>query len=204
MYVVSMIIAGVTGGIGSGKTAVCRLLEKHGAEVFYADEVARQLMQTDEPLRREIVHAFGSEAYQTDGSLNRSHLSDIIFRSNNDRLRMNALVHPAVGRAFEKFVEQARLRGTWLAVKEAALLFETGRHELDVVVVVEAPETDRIDRVMKRDGLTRKQIEARMATQMPAEEMRKRTDFVVDNSGDQESLENQVEELLEKIRRFCA
>ena len=199
-----MIIAGVTGGIGSGKTAVCKLLEQQGADVFYADEVARRIMQTDDRLRREIIQTFGNNSYHEDGTLNREFLSDRIFRSDNDRLQMNALVHPAVGRVFREFVDQSRARGARLVVKEAALLFEAGSDDLDVIIVVDAPKRERIVRVMKRDGLAKNEVEARMTAQMDSAEMRRRADHIVDNSGDHHELTIQTEKLLVKLYRNSA
>lgn len=195
-----MIIAGVTGGIGSGKSTVCKLLEKQGAAIFYADEVARQLMLTDVGLRKKIIDTFGSGSYNQDGTLNRVHLSDIIFRSDNLRLQMNALVHPAVGRAFRDFVEQARSRGATLIIKEAALLFEAGTDDLDMIIVVHSAKSDRIERVLKRDGLTKDQVEARMAGQMDPNDMRARADHVIDNSSDLNALKIQVAKLLAELR----
>ena len=194
-----MIIAGVTGGIGSGKTAVCRLLEKQGAEIFFADDVARRLMQTDDGLRRDIIQTFGRDSYQADGTLNRKYLADMIFSSDDVRLQMNALVHPAVGKAFKEFADQSRGRGAWLVVKEAALLFEAGTDDLDVVIVVDSPKSTRIERVMKRDSLTRGQVEARMAAQMDPAEMWSRADHIINNSGEQNALGLQIEKLLEKL-----
>lgn len=194
-----MIIAGITGGIGSGKTAVCELLEEQGASVFYADSVARKLMQSDDGIRRQIVVAFGRESYLGDGTLNRSYLADLIFSSETERLQMNAIVHPAVGAAFRDSCEQARTKGGSFLFKEAALLFEAGTSDLDAVVVVNAPVETRITRVMKRDGLTRAEVVSRMAGQMNPARMCERADYVIENSGNFGHLEVQVHDLVQKL-----
>jgi len=187
---------GVTGGIGSGKTMVCRMLEELGARVFYADDAAKKLMQDDPAARAEITAAFGPESYDADGRLNRSYLAGQVF-SRDDRLhRLNAIVHPRVFRAFEQARVRAEQEGVPLLVHEAALLFEAGgdRH-LDAVAVVDAPVAERIRRVVARDGVTPEQVQARMRHQLPAAELRRRADYVIENTGAPEALRTQIEHL---------
>ena len=184
---------GVTGGIGSGKTTVCRLLEGLGAEVFYADLVARRIMQEQRDAREAIRAAFGAESYSADGTLNRAWLAARVFSSASSLSRLNAIVHPRVRRAFRAM--HARSDAS-LLVYEAALIYETGgdRH-LDAVAVVDAPAGDRIARVRARDGLSEKQVAARMRHQLGRKELLQRADYVIDNSGTPQALEPQVRHL---------
>ena len=185
---------GVTGGIGSGKSTVCRILEALGARVFYADAEAKRLMQDDPGARAEIVAAFGPASYDAEGRLDRAYLAARVFGDAEQVARINAIVHPRVRRALQAAREQAAQEGAPLLVYEAALIFETGgdRH-VDAVAVVDAPVEERIRRVAARDGVTAKQVRARMAHQLPPEVLRQRADYVIDNSGPPEALRRQVE-----------
>jgi dephospho-CoA kinase len=191
---------GVTGGIGSGKSEVCRLLEELGARVIGADEVARRLMHEDPELRAAIVEAFGPESYDAGGQLNRAHLAALVFNDRSRIEQLNALVHPRVASHFEEQKRLAERDGVDLLVKEAALIFESGaHHQLDAVVVVDAPLEERIRRVTLRDGVTREQVEARMRNQLAPEELRRRASHVIENHGDRTELRRQVEELYRRL-----
>lgn len=194
-----MKVVGITGGIGSGKSTVCELLEKGGARVFYADEVARDLMVSDPGVRKQIQDAFGAEAYSEEGLLNRTYIADRIFSSDADRSAINRIVHPAVGEAFRRIVSQAREEGVELLVKEAALLLDDDTSDLDVVIVIDAPKNVRIERISLRDGLSGEQIEARMAGQMSPNEMRQKADHVIENDRTVIDLEAAVEELVRSL-----
>ena len=188
---------GVTGGIGSGKTTVCEHLERHGAKVFYADVVARRLMQDREDVRAEICAAFGGNSYAEDGTLNRALLAAKAFGAPECLALLNAIVHPRVREAFEEM--RVRARGP-LLVYEAALIFETGGERLlDAVVVVDAPATDRIERVRKRDNVSEKQVRERMEHQLPRKELIERADYIIDNSGSLEALAAQVDRLFQDL-----
>lgn len=187
---------GVTGGIGSGKSTVCRMLEELGAEVFYADAEARSLMEADPVVRAEITAAFGAESYDAAGKLNRPYLSAVVFGDPAQIARINAIVHPRVYERFEARKQDALTRGVQLLVHEAALIFEAGgeRH-LDAVAVVEASRQERIARVVVRDRVSPDQVVARMAHQLPPEVLRRRADFVIENTGSVAALRGQVEAL---------
>ncbi len=191
---------GVTGGIGSGKTAVCRFFEALGARVFYADVEAKLLMEKDPEARAEIEAAFGSESYDAEGRLNRAYLARQVFGLEENVARINAIVHPRVYRAFERAKEQAERDGVALLIHEAALIFEAGgdRH-LDAVAVVDAPEEDRIQRVVARDGVAPEQVRARIRHQLPPDELRRRADYVIENNGTMEDLREQVERVFRAV-----
>ena len=191
-----MTTLGVTGGIGSGKTAACRVFEDLGARVVFADDEAKRLMAEDAALRAAITDAFGPESYDAEGRLNRAHLAARTFGDEAQVARLNALVHPRMREAFFALRDEAEADGFALFVYEAALIYETDADRvLDVVAVVDAPLETRIARVMARDGVPREAVLARMRHQMPAEELRRRADFVIENDGDLSHLRAQVEAL---------
>lgn len=193
-----MIRLGVTGGIGSGKSTVCRLLEARGAVVFYADPEARQLMERDAGLRAAIAEQFGADSYDAEGRLNRSWLSARLFADEEAVSRMNALVHPRVYSAFQHFCQQHAASA--LVVLESALLIESGgTAHVDYVAVVETAPHLRVQRVAQRDGLSEDAIRARMQRQLPPEEMRRRADFVLQNDGDPDALRIAVDGMLARL-----
>lgn len=180
---------GITGGIGSGKTTICRIFEVLGIPVFYADEAARTVMENDLFLRAEIMALLGPEAYPG-GVLDRRYISGKVFHFPEKLAALNALVHPATGRAWNRF-QQAQADVPYV-VKEAAILFESGAHTtVDKTVCVTAPETLRLARAMQRDRADEAAIRSRMARQMPEAEKVQRCDFVVVND-DQEAVLPQV------------
>lgn len=191
---------GVTGGIGSGKTTVCRMLEELGARVFYADLEGKRLLVDDPSARREVVDAFGATSYDEEGTLNRAYLAEEVFDDREKLEQLNAIVHPRVFALFEKASQQAKQEGVSLMVKEAALIFETGGERfLDAVAVVDAPREVRIGRVRQRDDASREEVAARMRHQMDPAELRARADVVIDNDGDLKHLRQQVERLYEEM-----
>lgn len=174
---------GVTGGIGSGKSYVCSLLQKrYGAPVYDCDSRAKQLLIEDAALRHALIDAFGPDVYHSDNTLNRPFLAAQVFASAQHTARMNALVHPAVKRDFVQWV--ARHADAPFVVLESAILFESGfRDVVDAVLSVEAPEALRLQRACLRDSSTPEQIRARMARQLTDAERRLRADVVVCNDG---------------------
>ena len=181
---------GLTGGIGSGKSTVARIFEVLGIPVYYADDRAKQLMTEDPDLVAAVSGLFGKEAYHEDGTLNRAHIASLAFTDPALLKKLEALVHPAVARDGERWYEASQ--DAPYAIKEAALLFESGSYKaLDKIIVVTAPQDLRIERVIRRDGTTREAVESRIARQMPEEEKIALADFVIVNDGSQ-SLIRQV------------
>lgn len=172
---------GVTGGIGSGKSLVCKVFFALGVPVYDADSRAKAIMTTDGILVSQIKAEFGDLAYNTDGSLNRSYLSEQIFQHPHLRERLNALVHPRVAIDTEQWVNQQV--GHAYVIREAALMFESGSYKkLNASILVAAPEALRTKRVRQRDPQrTEDAIRKIMKAQMPEEEMRKRADFIIEN-----------------------
>ena len=177
----SILQIGITGGIGSGKSLVCKIFHCLGVPVYDADSHAKELMTTDGILVSEIKKEFGVLSYNVDGSLNRAYLSSTVF-NNSERLKtLNQLVHPRVGLNYKQWVE--RNVNYPYVLKEAALLFESGSYQsLDKVIVVHANEAVRLQRVLKRDQQrTADQVLAIMKNQMPEEEKLKRADYTLRN-----------------------
>jgi len=186
----------VTGGIGSGKTLVCSVLEKLGIPVYHADLQARQLMNEDLNLKEKIIDLFGEEAY-LDGALNRRFLAGSVFSDERKLSGLNALVHPAVRRDYTRWINQQE--GVPYVVEEAAILFESGAALLmDLKVLVYASEEVRIKRVIKRDGVDEANVRGRMKNQMDEEDKRRLADLVIVNDG-KEMLLPQIIEMHQKI-----
>jgi dephospho-CoA kinase len=170
---------GITGGIGSGKSYVCKLLAQRGIEVYDCDAAAKRLIRTSLHLRQQLKALIGS--------LDKAAISRFLLASEENQQAVNAIVHPAV---FQDFEESGML---WM---ESAILFESGADKLvDRVVVVTAPEEVRIQRVMQRDGITREKALQWIARQWPQEQVKARADFEIINDG-QADLNSQIERLL--------
>jgi dephospho-CoA kinase len=176
---------GITGGIGSGKSLVCKIFECLGVPVYDADSRAKHLMVTDDALIAGIKKEFGSEAYHQNGTLNREFISRQTFGFPERLEKLNKIVHPRVALAYEKWVkDQASHR---YVVKEAALLFETGSAAmLDKVIVVSAPVALRVRRVLQRDPWRNEEdVKKIIDSQMSQDEKEKRADFIVINDESQ-------------------
>lgn len=191
-----MLKVGVTGGIGSGKTLVCSILEKLGAPVYNADSMARTLMNTDAGLRVDLLKLFGEKVYGKDG-LDRAWLARVVFGDSEKLADLNALVHPVVRKDFLRW--SVLQSGSAYVVEEAAILFESGAdREMDLSVMVYAPEELRIARVMDRDGVERDAVLTRMGHQLHEEDMMKLADYIIYNDGSKMLLP-QVIELHNKV-----
>lgn len=190
-----MLRVGLTGGIGSGKSTVARIFEVLGIPVYYADVEAKRLMETDPALIEGIKKLFGEESY-IEGKLNRAHIASKMFADASLTAAMNALVHPATIADGERWMKKQQAP---YAIKEAALIFESGTQEfLDHVIGVSAPPTLRLFRSMKRDGSTKEKVLARMGQQMNEEIKMKLCDTVLLND-EQQPLLPQVIDLHEKL-----
>jgi dephospho-CoA kinase len=179
------------------------MLEALGAVVLDSDRIVHELQAAGAPLLREIAAAFGADLVRPDGSLDRAALGERVFRDEEARRRLNAIVHPAVGRETARRLEAARARGAPLVVLDIPLLFETRLHGtasranlgVEAIVVVYAPPELQIRRQMERNGYAREEAERRLAAQLPIDEKRALADHVIDNSGTLEETRRQVEAL---------
>ena len=191
---------GVTGGIGSGKSLICRIFAAFQVPIYDADAMAKKLMTSDSMLADQIKKQFGESSYHLDGSLNREYLSKEVFNSSIKLEKLNQLVHPRVAADSENWIEGNN--GFPYVVKEAALLFEAGSYRgLDKIIVVTAPERLRIQRVLNRDGSRQEEdVKKIIRAQMADEEKIKRADFVILN----DETELVVPQVLKLHERFIA
>ena len=180
---------GITGGIGSGKTTVCKVFELLGIPVFYADDVAKELMVKDAILIQQIKAIFGEEAYFANQVLNRKYISDQVFKQPNQLKKLNNIVHPAVFKAFDVWNNQQKAP---YVLKEAALLFESGSYlQNDYNILVSCPLALRITRVMQRDQVTKEKVMERVAAQLPEETKQSLANYQIQNN-EQEFIITQV------------
>ena len=174
-----MIIVGLTGGIGSGKTTIAKMFEELGVAVYIADVEAKLLTNRSKIIRRRIIQLLGRASYTDDG-LDRTYVADKVFNDASLLEALNAIIHPKVQKHFESWV---RKQSGPYCIKGAAILFENGGYKkCDHTILVVADQEERIKRVMKRDGATRKQILARMANQWDDKDKRKLADFIIENN----------------------
>ena len=191
-----MIKVAVCGGIGSGKSTVCRMFAERGVALYDSDSRAKALMNESDELRKALVAEFGEESY-TDGALNRSYLASRVFGSEEQLEKLNSIVHPAVKADFLRWAEEQE--GDF-CILESAILFESGFDAVvDKTVAVLAPLPLRIERAMARDGASREQIEARVKAQMSDDELVARADFAIVNIH-LEDVEKDVEELAYRFK----
>lgn len=180
----------ITGGIGSGKSFVCKLLAERGITIYDCDSAAKRLMRSSSALRQRLKEAIGPDAYLDDGRLNKAAVAQFLLASEGNAATVDGIVHPAVARDF------ADSGMEWM---ECAILYESGFDRLvDVVVCVTAPRETRVARVMARDRISREKAEEWLAKQMPQEEVAARADFTITNDG-QHDLALQIGHLLKRI-----
>jgi dephospho-CoA kinase len=182
---------GITGGIGSGKSYVCRRLEARGIEVYDCDSAAKRLIRSSPEIRRELTALIGPTTYLPDGSLNKKAVAQYLLASEENARAIDAIVHPAVFRDFQ----QSGLQ--WM---ESAILFESGAHRLvDKSIIVSCPDETRIQRVMQRDGITRAKVLEWMGRQLPQQEVRRRADFEIVNDG-LADIDSQINNILRTLK----
>lgn len=190
-----MIIVGLTGGIGSGKTTVAKMFNELGVPVYIADLEAKKLMKTSKVIKRKLIQLFGDEAY-VDGELNRPYLANNIYNDKALLLKMNAIVHPKVKAHFIKWKKKQDFA---YIIKETAILFENNSYQdCDFVITVTASEKDRIQRVILRDNSSYEKVKAVMNNQWSDEEKVKFSNFVIENTNLSETV-NQVRIIHQKI-----
>ena len=194
-----MILVGLTGGIGSGKSTVSTRLAAHGAIVIDADAITRQLQEPGQPVLLAIVERFGGGVLDDAGRLDRPALAAIVFNDPEALKDLNQIVHPAVGLETARRIA-AEQDTDHVVVLDVPLLVETGRRGLAAVVVVDAPTEVAIARLVRQRGMSEADARARIAAQASREERLAKADIVIDNSGDREALEARVDEVWSQLR----
>lgn len=197
-----MQIIGLTGGIATGKSTVSAMLKKAGAVIIDADHIARALVKINLPAYQEIVDYFGTEILLSDGEIDRNALGDIIFNDPAKKQRLNSIVHPRVQKEVNRQLKQIeRTQPTSVVILDIPLLIEAGMHDdINDVIVVYAPEHIQIKRLVQRDQISEADALARVRSQMPIEEKKKRATLVIDNSGSIENTRKQTLDLFERLK----
>ncbi|WP_129359447.1 MULTISPECIES: dephospho-CoA kinase [Micrococcaceae] len=189
---------GLTGGIGSGKSTVARLLTDHGAVLVDADAISRELMVAGSPVLDEVAQEFGPDVLDESGSLDRAGLARIVFGDDSARERLNGIVHPAVRAESKRLVDESTSKSGFsgVIVQDIPLLVETGQGDkFDGVIVVEAPEHVRIERLVSTRGMSEDDARARIRSQATDDQRRAVATWTIDNSGSQEETAAQVDRL---------
>ena len=185
----SIFVLGVTGGIGSGKTTVCEVFERLGVPVLFADNISKEISTLDPFLKKKIITLLGNEAYTADGLLNRRFIASKIFSNKKIQKNLEAILHPEVENEIEHRLAKLQRAGCRLAIVEAALLYEAGLdNTMNAVLVVDADESVRVQRVQQRDGVTKEAVRARINAQERGTAKMKKADYVFRNNGSPEDL----------------
>ncbi|MEJ2100751.1 MAG: dephospho-CoA kinase [Desulfobacterales bacterium] len=197
-----MQVIGLTGGIATGKSTVCAILENAGAVIIDADRIARNLVKKNLPAYRQIVDTFGESILLPDGEINRTALGDLIFNDPRKKQLLNKIIHPQVGKETHrqlKHIEKSNPHA--LVILDIPLLLESGMHkDLSEVIVVYTPEHIQIKRLMVRDHISQKNALARIRSQMPIEKKKKLATIVIDNSGPLEHTRKQTLEIFQRLK----
>jgi len=177
-----MIKVGITGGIGSGKSTVCKIFESLGIPVFRADDESRRLLNEDAAVQKQVMELLGKDVI-IHGKPDRKKIAELVFTNPDKLQKLNAIIHPRVREGVALWAEQQK--SEWV-IEEAAILFESGAYKnLDAVIVVSASEEVRIQRVMERDNVSEVTVKERIKNQITEKERRERADFIIENDGNQ-------------------
>jgi dephospho-CoA kinase len=200
-----VLTVGLTGNVASGKTTVARVWQEFGATVVDADRLARRAVEPGTPGLARIVAEWGPGVLAPDGTLDRAAVREIVFRDPEARARLEAIVHPEVARFRDLELRAAQGRGERLVVADIPLLFEVGAEgDFDVVVLVDAPEEHRLQRMVRDRGLEQDAARRMIAAQMPSERKRDRAHVVIDNTGSLEELEARARAVWSDLVRQAA
>ena len=199
-HLLKVYVVGLTGGVGSGKSTVAELFAKLGVTIADADQAARTVVQPGSPALQEIEQAFGPEVLLQDGTLDRAAMRKRIFANQDERKKLEAITHPKIKEEIQR--QLAAAKGSY-AILVVPLLLETGQELADRILVVDAPEEQQINRTIKRDNSSRKQVENMLKAQASRSERLQQADDVIDNSKDPDQLPQQVEQLHRKYLRLA-
>lgn len=194
-----MLKVGITGGIGSGKSTACKIFARLGISIFEADIEAKKILNNNPEIKAELIDAFGNEVFFEDKTLNRKYLAGIVFNDKKSLEKLNSIVHPAVRTAFKNWLEKQK---SPYIVYEAAILFESGFYKMmDKNITVVTDESERIERVMKRDNMSLELVKQRINNQWTDEQRKKLADFVIGNNNN-ELIVPQIVDIDKKLRAY--
>ena len=196
-------IIGVTGGIASGKSTVAKMLEEKGAHLLDADKLAREAVEPDQPAWQGIVEWLGQSILLPDRSIDREKLANLVFKDKKKLEKLNKIVHPRVGRRFAELSKEIKANNPGaILVYDIPLLIEAGMQKtVDHILLVYLPREVQLARLQQRDGLSRRDAELRLKSQMPLEEKRKQAHTVIDNSGSMTETARKVDQFWQKINQ---
>lgn len=200
----SLVIA-ITGGIGTGKTTVSKMIAECGHPVISTDEQAKIIMQSDEKVRLKLLEAFGAETFGSDGKLNSKYISEKVFGNTKEHdkalLKLNSIVHPPVIDFMIEHVQQLEDKGSPLIFVESALVYEAELDDgFDFIIVVDSTKENIQQRITQKSNLTKEELAARMKSQIPNDEKKQLADFVIDNNSTLEDLKKSVDFVLDIIK----
>ncbi|MCG0276500.1 MAG: dephospho-CoA kinase [Thermosediminibacteraceae bacterium] len=200
-----MKVIGLTGGIASGKSTVSRMLRRKGAYIIDADEIAKEIVKAGKPAWKDIIEHFGRDILNDDGTIKRRKLANIVFSDEKKLKMLNEITHPRIVEEIKKELEACKKRKEKVVVIDAALLLETGLDVLvDEVWVVAVDEKTQIERLIEREkSISYTEAMERIRAQMPLEQKLKFATRIIDNSGDVENTQNQVDKLWREIEKTC-
>ncbi len=198
-----MLIVGLTGGVASGKTAASQALKEEGAYIIDADQIARELVQPHQPAWNELIRAFGKEILQEDGSLHRKKLADKVFADPKQRKRLNQILHPRIKEEMDRRTKEIGQKDPEaIVVIDAPLLVELGdHHEMDKLIVVTSTQTQQIERLKDRDGISPEEALRILSSQMPLGEKVKLADFVIGNEGSLGETKKRAREVFKELKK---
>lgn len=192
------IIIGVTGGIGSGKSYICRIISSLGFPVYNCDAEAKKLMNTNKHIINSLKQLIGENSYDSEGNLNKPIIAQFLFANEENAHKINSVVHPVVK---EDFRSWASAQNADLIFMESAILFESGFNDVvDNVITITAPPETRIERTIRRDNTTREQVIARMNQQMQDEERVRLSDYIICNNTN-DNVEQQIKTIIETLNK---
>ena len=190
-----MLKIGITGGIGSGKTYICKIIEKMGYQVFYSDIEAKKLMSNNTELIKKIKIIIGENAY-INGEINKPIIRAFLFENEQNKDKLNEIIHPFV---FQEFEQWSKSKKEEIIFNESALLFETGSYKrFDKIILITAPEEVKVNRLIKRDQLTKEEIVKRFQAQLDDTIKKQKADYIIDNN-DKELIIPQINKILNEL-----
>ncbi|MBP7214638.1 MAG: dephospho-CoA kinase [Candidatus Kapabacteria bacterium] len=200
-----MKVIGITGGIGSGKTSLAKIIEEFGYKVIYTDNLAKKILNENQNIRNKIIETFGENSYNPDLTFNNKYISQIVFNGTEESKRklqnLNRIVHPAVIDEMIKETERLEQNGEEIVFIESALIYEIGLEDgFDYIIVVDANEDVRAKRAADRLGITIDEVKARMRQQNSTQVEKNLADFVIENNGTIEELKDSARFIIDLIR----